>query len=95
MVNSMNPYVAFVKKRIQQIIPLLCLTLGLPSIGLAQAATNLQFGLVNGGSAPSAGVPFQVVVNSTDVVSTPQNVLLSTTVSLSLASGSGVLGVPE
>ena len=47
---------------------------------------------VNGGANPSAGVPFNVIVQALDCASAVQNVALATGVTLSLVTGGGALG---
>ena len=52
----------------------------------------LNFSSVNGGVNPTAGTPFNVVVQVLFGNATPTNVVANTTVTLSLASGTGTLG---
>ena len=54
--------------------------------------TNLAITSVNGGSTPTAGTPFSVVVQSQGLGGTAQNVTADTAVSLSLNTGAGALG---
>jgi len=54
--------------------------------------TKLAITSVNGGSSPTAGTPFSVVVQAQDAGGTPQNVTLSTAVTLSVTTGSGTVG---
>ena len=58
----------------------------------SQAATKLAITDVNGGLSPHAGVPFNVTVQSQDGLNSASNVVLSTTVTLTLKTGAGVLG---
>ena len=55
-------------------------------------ATKLAITSVNGGSNPTAGTPFSVVVQSQDANGNPANVTPATGVSLSLNTGTGTLG---
>jgi hypothetical protein len=59
---------------------------------LSQLPMKLAVASVNGGVNPSAGVPFNVVVQALDCASAVQNVGLATSVTLSLVTGGGVLG---
>ena len=54
--------------------------------------TKLTVPSVNGGVNPTVGVGFSVVVQAQDGSSTPQNVAANTAVTLSLFTGTGVLG---
>jgi hypothetical protein len=56
------------------------------------AAAKLAITSVNGGSNPTAGTAFSVVVQSQDASGNPANVTASTGVSLSLNTGTGMLG---
>jgi hypothetical protein len=56
------------------------------------APTKLVITSVNGGSSPTAGTAFSVVVQAQDNGGTPQNVTANTAVTLSLNTGSGTLG---
>ncbi|MEP7168613.1 MAG: hypothetical protein ABI855_04530, partial [Bacteroidota bacterium] len=47
---------------------------------------------VNGGNSPSANEPFSVTVQAQDAANAPGNVSVNTNITLSLATGSGVLG---
>jgi hypothetical protein len=58
----------------------------------SQSAAKLAVTSVNGGLNPQAGVPFSVTVFAQDTSGAPSNVVLPTTVTLSLNTGSGVLG---
>ena len=58
----------------------------------SQVATKLAITSVNGGSSPQAGVPFSVIVFSQDVTSASANVVNTTTVTLTLKTGTGTLG---
>ncbi|HTX98889.1 MAG TPA: invasin domain 3-containing protein [Bacteroidota bacterium] len=60
-------------------------------VGKAVAANSLQFGSINGGTSPQAGVAFSVTVFATDGI-TPIPVSAPTVVTLSRASGTGTLG---
>ncbi len=55
-------------------------------------ATKLAVISINGGQSPTAGVPFNVVVQSQDDSGVPQNVSQNTGIQLSLETGNGVLG---
>ena len=55
-------------------------------------AANLAITSINGGVSPVVSTPFNVTVQSQDTNGTPRNVTVDTTVTLSLNSGSGVLG---
>ncbi len=57
-------------------------------------ATKLAIVQVNGGSSPTAGVPFSVVVEAQDDGGTARNVSAATGISLTLKTGSGPLNVP-
>jgi hypothetical protein len=59
---------------------------------LSQLPMKLAVASVNGGASPSAGVPFNVVVQALDCASAVRNVGLATSVTLSLVTGGGVLG---
>ena len=54
--------------------------------------TQLAITSVNGGSSPTVGAGFNVVVQSQGAGGTPQNVTADTAVSLSVNTGSGTLG---
>ena len=54
--------------------------------------TKLVVVSVNGGSSPTAGMGFPVLVQSQTVAGTPANVVSATGVSLSLKTGTGTLG---
>jgi len=54
--------------------------------------TRLGIATINGGSPPSAGSPFSVVVQAGDAAGNPATVNAATGVSLSLATGTGTLG---
>jgi hypothetical protein len=56
---------------------------------------KLSVPFVNGGSSPTPGLPFNVVVQALDCASAVRNVTLATNVSLSLANGVGTLGGPS
>ena len=58
----------------------------------AQPPTQLVFASINAGLIPTAGVAFDVVVQSSAADLSAQNVASNTTVQLSLASGIGALG---
>lgn len=58
----------------------------------ALTATKLAITSVNGGSNPTAGTGFNVVVQAQDNGGTPQNVIANTAVTLSLNTGAGTLG---
>jgi YVTN family beta-propeller protein len=60
--------------------------------GAAQPPTKLAITSVNGGTGPTAGAGFNVVVQAQDGTSTAQNVGSSTVVALTLNFGTGVLG---
>ncbi|HET8796730.1 MAG TPA: right-handed parallel beta-helix repeat-containing protein, partial [Thermoanaerobaculia bacterium] len=60
--------------------------------GSMAAASKLGITAINGGSNPSAGVPFQVDVQAQDDDGSPTDVFSATTVTLSLDSGTGTLG---
>ncbi len=60
--------------------------------GAPQQPTKLAVTSVNGGTGPTAGVGFNVVVQAQDGTSTAQNVVASTVVGLTLNFGTGVLG---
>jgi len=55
-------------------------------------ATKLAVTQINGGSNPTVGTSFSVVIQAQDGSGTATNVLSDTTVSLSKASGTGTLG---
>jgi hypothetical protein len=55
-------------------------------------ATKLAITSINGGSNPTAGVGFSVIVQSQSGGGTPTNVVSATGVSLSLKTGTGTLG---
>ncbi|MGA9118249.1 MAG: Ig-like domain-containing protein, partial [Bacteroidota bacterium] len=80
-------------KRIHRNLVYILLLGCLPSIGLAQA-TKLVVTSVNGGSNPTAGTGFTVIVFANDDFNTPANVVSSTTVQLALrvGFGTGTLG---
>ena len=59
---------------------------------LSQLPMKLSVPIVNGGSSPTPGLPFNVVVQALDCASAVRNVTLATTVSLSVANGVGTLG---
>ena len=54
--------------------------------------TQLAITSVNGGANPTAGAPFNVIVQSQDASGNPSNVVANTAVMLSLNSGGGALG---
>ncbi|HXF76345.1 MAG TPA: carboxypeptidase regulatory-like domain-containing protein, partial [Methylomirabilota bacterium] len=54
--------------------------------------TKLAIISVNGGASPTAGNPFPVVVQSQDADGNPANVNTATDISLSLKTGTGILG---
>jgi len=58
----------------------------------SQSPTQLVFADVNSGSSPTAGVGFDVVVRAAAADLSAQNVVIDTTVQLSLATGIGTLG---
>ena len=58
----------------------------------AAVATKLVVTSVNGGSNPTAGAGFAVVVQAQDNSSSPANVTANTAVTLSLKTGTGILG---
>ena len=60
--------------------------------GAPQPPTKLAITNVNGGTSPTVGVGFNVVVQAQDGTSTPQNVVASTAVALTRATGTGTLG---
>jgi autotransporter-associated beta strand protein len=55
-------------------------------------ATKLAITAVNGGSSPTVGAAFSVVVQAQGTNGTPQNVTADTAVTLSLNTGTGTLG---
>jgi hypothetical protein len=57
-----------------------------------RAPTQLAITRVNSGVSPTAGAPFNVVVQAQDSNSTAQNVVASTAVTLSRNTGTGTLG---
>lgn len=57
----------------------------------ASLPTKLAVTTINGGLSPSANTPFSVVIQSQDNTNSPANVSANTGVSLSLATGSGIL----
>lgn len=59
---------------------------------LTPTPARLAITSVNGGSAPVAGTPFNVVVQSQDNSGIPRNVAVDTAVTLSLNTGSGTPG---
>src|SRR5207302_8616891 len=61
------------------------------SLGSFQA-TKLAIIQVNGGSSPTSGVPFSVVVQAQDPDGNAGTVQASTGVSLSVGAGTGILG---
>ncbi len=60
--------------------------------GTPQAPTKLAITSVNGGTGPTAGVGFNVVVHAQDGTGVVQNVVASTVVALTLSTGTGALG---
>ena len=64
---------------------------GLSFTTAADTANKLAI-TVNGGSSPTAGVGFPVVLNSQDAYGNASNVIASTAVTLSLNTGTGTLG---
>jgi YD repeat-containing protein len=62
------------------------------TLATAPAPTTLTIIDVNGGSSPSAGTGFAVVVRAQDAGGQPANVTAATGVSLSLKTGTGTLG---
>ncbi len=88
MFNFKNPVVLNSMKRIHRNLVYVLLLGCLPSIGLAQA-TKLVVTSVNGGSNPTAGTGFTVIVFANDDFNTPANVVSSTTVQLALRPGFG------
>jgi hypothetical protein len=64
------------------------------SVGIPEMAvpTKLAVTSVNGGSSPTVGTPFNVVIQALDDGGNPQNVRSNTAVSLSLNTGTGALG---
>jgi hypothetical protein len=54
--------------------------------------TQLVITSVNGGISPDSNTPFSVVVQAQDNGGTPRNVEVNTSVTLSVATGTGVLG---
>lgn len=59
---------------------------------LAQLPMKLAVSNINGGTNPTVGTPFNVVVSALDCGSATRNVVASTGVTLALASGAGTLG---
>ena len=59
---------------------------------LSQLPMKLTIASVNGGTNPTAGAPFNVVVQALDCASAVRNVVNATNVSLTLATGAGALG---
>ena len=59
---------------------------------VAPAPTKLTITSVNGGANPTLAVAFNVVVQAQDGTSTAQNVVASTVVALTRATGTGTLG---
>jgi Bacterial Ig-like domain (group 3) len=59
---------------------------------LPGSASKLAITSVNGGANPAVGTPFSVVVQSQDSGGNPSNVIANTGVSLSLNTGTGILG---
>jgi adhesin/invasin len=78
-------------KRTQQVSICALLLACLPALGLAQA-TKLAITSVNGGSNPTAGTGFTVIVFARDALNNNTNVLSSTQVTLSVVTGSNTLG---
>jgi hypothetical protein len=64
-------------------------SVGTPEIAVA---TKLAITSVNGGSSPTVGTPFNVVIQALDDAGNPQNARSNTAVSLSLNTGTGALG---
>jgi hypothetical protein len=64
------------------------------SVGSAESAppTKLAITAVNGGSSPTVGATFSVIVQSQNAGGTPRNVTTNTAVTLSLSTGTGTLG---
>jgi hypothetical protein len=58
----------------------------------AGGPTKLAITSINGGTSPSTGTPFNVVVQSQDGSSVPANVAADTYFTLSLAAGTGAFG---
>ena len=65
---------------------------GSPVTFTANAYGNLAVTSVNGGSSPTAAVPFSVTVQAQDGSGTATNVAANTVVTLSRATGTGALG---
>jgi hypothetical protein len=63
-----------------------------PFTVIAGAASRLFITSVNGGLDATAGIPFSVVVQSQSTNGTAANVVANTAVTLSLNTGSGILG---
>ena len=72
----------------------LSLTAANTNLTFIPAPTKLAITSINGGSNPTAGTGFNVVVQSQDGASTPRTVVSNTMVSLSLNTGSGTLNTP-
>ncbi len=58
----------------------------------AGGPTKLAITSINGGTSPSVGIPFNVIVQSQDGSSIPANVVSNTDFTLSLATGTGTIG---
>ena len=67
-----------------------CIVLGITS-GFPQAINLRVVSPVNNGSPVAAGTPFSVTVISQDALNSPTPVILSTTVTLTLGQGNGIL----
>jgi autotransporter-associated beta strand protein len=61
------------------------------AVGEVRVPTKLAITQVNGGVSPAAGVAFPVVIQAQDNDGTPQNVTVTTNITLSLYDGNGVL----
>ncbi len=92
MMDSMKTNAMTLVQRFFRAFVFSTVLIGVPGVGFAQIATNLSFGPINGGTSPSAGIGFGIVVYSVDGSSVRRPVVLGTTVQLSKATGTGTLG---
>ncbi len=62
------------------------------AFGAAATPTHLAVTTINNGNSPLTGVPFEVVVQAQDDSNIPANVTTDVNVTLTLATGTGILG---